>query len=132
MKIKFLVFLLLSVCAVFNVEAKVCKKGQPCGNSCISWNKTCHKGTYSLGSSSSYSSRNSSSVSPANQSNYASYYIVTASSLNVRNSPSPTSKVIGEYKKGDEIMVLSSENGWAKIRYKSVYAWVSYKYLKRK
>jgi len=20
-----------------------CKKGQPCGNSCISWEKTCHK-----------------------------------------------------------------------------------------
>lgn len=20
-----------------------CKKGQPCGNSCISWNKTCRK-----------------------------------------------------------------------------------------
>lgn len=22
---------------------KVCRKGQPCGNSCISWNKTCHQ-----------------------------------------------------------------------------------------
>ncbi|CAH9058199.1 hypothetical protein PSECIP111854_02152 [Pseudoalteromonas sp. CIP111854] len=31
------IFLLLSTSAI----AKVCKKGQPCGNSCISWNKTC-------------------------------------------------------------------------------------------
>jgi hypothetical protein len=27
------------------VEAKSCKKDQPCGNSCISWNKTCHIAT---------------------------------------------------------------------------------------
>lgn len=31
------IFLLLSTSAI----AKVCKKEQPCGNSCISWNKTC-------------------------------------------------------------------------------------------
>ncbi|WP_432467607.1 hypothetical protein [Agarivorans sp. Z349TD_8] len=35
--IHFLFFILLSTSAF----AKVCKKGQPCGNSCISWNKTC-------------------------------------------------------------------------------------------
>jgi len=37
MKIVIMVFLLLST----NAFAKVCKKGQPCGNSCIPWNKTC-------------------------------------------------------------------------------------------
>ncbi len=132
MKIKFLVFLILCASAAFNVEAKVCKKGQPCGNSCISWNKTCHKGTYSSGSSNSYSSRSSSPTYSANQLNYYVSYIVIASSLNVRNSPSPTGKVIGELKKGEEVVVLSFENGWAKVRYKSVYAWVSSKYLKIK
>ncbi|MCL1043004.1 hypothetical protein L2712_15255 [Shewanella marisflavi] len=35
--ITFISLLTLSIAA----EAKVCKKGQPCGNSCISWAKTC-------------------------------------------------------------------------------------------
>ncbi|MCG9719940.1 hypothetical protein [Shewanella sp. Isolate7] len=35
--ITFMSLLTLSIAA----EAKVCKKGQPCGNSCISWAKTC-------------------------------------------------------------------------------------------
>jgi len=37
-------FLLLVVISGPNVWAKNCKKGQPCGNSCISWNKTCRIG----------------------------------------------------------------------------------------
>lgn len=36
-----LVLLLIS----FHVDAKNCKKGQSCGNSCISWNKICRIGT---------------------------------------------------------------------------------------
>lgn len=28
---------------VQNYCCKVCKKGQACGNSCISWDKTCHQ-----------------------------------------------------------------------------------------
>lgn len=37
------------------VTAKNCKKGKPCGNTCIAWNKTCHVGTSSSTSSSSTS-----------------------------------------------------------------------------
>ncbi|CAM4047008.1 hypothetical protein [Shewanella aquimarina] len=35
--ITFVSLLTLSI----SIDAKVCKKGQPCGNSCISWAKTC-------------------------------------------------------------------------------------------
>lgn len=36
--------LLVVVISGPNAWAKNCKKGQPCGNSCISWNKTCRIG----------------------------------------------------------------------------------------
>ena len=37
----------LLICAILGTSqfgAPNCKKGQPCGNSCISWNSTCHIG----------------------------------------------------------------------------------------
>jgi len=43
---------ILVMLAALPAEAKNCKKGQPCGNSCISWSKTCHIGTSSPKSSS--------------------------------------------------------------------------------
>lgn len=46
------------------VEAKQCRKGQPCGNSCISWNKVCRSGSGSSYSS-SYRSTPSSAPAPA-------------------------------------------------------------------
>lgn len=44
--------------------AKQCRKGQPCGNSCISWNKVCRSGSGSSYSS-SYRSTPSSAPVPA-------------------------------------------------------------------
>ena len=44
-------------------QAKNCKTGQPCGNSCISWSKTCRIG--SGGSGTSYVAPRSSSPAPA-------------------------------------------------------------------
>ncbi|WP_326511238.1 hypothetical protein, partial [Aeromonas caviae] len=43
------IFLLLSllILLISPAHAKNCKKGQPCGNSCISWSKTCRINTYS-------------------------------------------------------------------------------------
>lgn len=37
--------LLLSAMLVAPAEAKNCPNSQPCGNSCISWSKTCHVGS---------------------------------------------------------------------------------------
>ncbi|GAA0791110.1 MULTISPECIES: hypothetical protein [Pseudomonadati] len=38
---KYIFLVILSFFISLQAEAKNCKKGQPCGNSCISWNKIC-------------------------------------------------------------------------------------------
>jgi len=55
-----IMFLAAFVGAPADSDAKQCRKGQPCGNSCISWNKVCRSG-----SGSSYSSSYRSTPSPA-------------------------------------------------------------------
>ena len=42
---------------------------------------------------------------------------VTASSLNVRSGASTSHKVVGKVKRGTEVEILSSDNGWYKIEY---------------
>lgn len=54
---------------------------------------------------------------------------VTAYSLNVRSGPSTSYNVIGGLKKGDKVEILSSDNGWYRIKYGSKTAWVSGKYI---
>lgn len=44
------VILLATLLLVPDAEAKNCKKGKPCGNSCIAVSKTCHGGGSSSGS----------------------------------------------------------------------------------
>lgn len=46
-------------------QAKNCKTGQPCGNSCISWSKTCRVG--SNGGGTSYAAPRSTSPAPESQ-----------------------------------------------------------------
>lgn len=52
---------ILSLSFSFPASAKNCKKGIPCGNSCISANKTCRIGTGYSSSSSKYKPSNTSS-----------------------------------------------------------------------
>ncbi|WP_285767451.1 SH3 domain-containing protein [Peribacillus sp. SI8-4] len=40
---------------------------------------------------------------------------VTATSLNVRSSPSTSSSIVGSYKKGDTVKLIHVKNGWAEI-----------------
>ena len=42
---------------------------------------------------------------------------VTATSLNVRSGASTSYSVIGKVTKGEEVEILSSNNGWYKIEY---------------
>ncbi|WP_297135185.1 SH3 domain-containing protein [Terrisporobacter sp.] len=42
---------------------------------------------------------------------------VTASSLNVRSGASTSHKIVGKVKRGTEVEILSSDNGWYKIEY---------------
>jgi hypothetical protein len=44
-----MLFYLLTL--IHDADAKNCKKGQPCGASCIAWSKTCHSGSSSRSSS---------------------------------------------------------------------------------
>ncbi len=59
-------------------------------------------------------------------------YIVEASSLNVRKSPSTDASVIGKLSQGQEVMVQSISNGWATINHKGGTGYVSAKYLRKK
>ncbi|MGL5471576.1 MAG: SH3 domain-containing protein [Shewanella sp.] len=132
MNYKIFLFLCIGLAVGFNVEAKSCKKGQPCGNSCISWNKTCRIGTYSSNNYTSKSAtRNPQQKYTSQNTINASYYEVTASKLNVREKPSSSNKVIGTLSKGQKVYVHLFASGWAMIQYESSFYWVSEKYLKK-
>ena len=54
---------------------------------------------------------------------------VSASSLNMRKGPSTSYSVITTLTKGEEVEVISEENGWAKVNHDSKTGYVSSKYL---
>ncbi len=56
--------------------------------------------------------------------------IVTATRLNVRNSPVLGSSIIGYVQKNEKVTVLGKANGWAKIEYKGKEGYVSLEFLK--
>ena len=56
--------------------------------------------------------------------------IVTATRLNVRNSPALGSSMIGYVQKNEKVTVLGKANGWAKIEYKGKEGYVSLEFLK--
>lgn len=57
------------------------------------------------------------------------YKVSTASRLNVRKTPSTTGRVLGTFKSGEEITVISIKNGWAKVEYGKTIGYVSAKYI---
>jgi|TARA_R110002050_G_scaffold45998_2_gene108426 hypothetical protein len=50
---KYVLIVILGILITFQAEAKNCKKGQSCGNSCISWNKICRIGSRAVTTSAS-------------------------------------------------------------------------------
>ena len=54
---------------------------------------------------------------------------VNASSLNFRSGPSTTYSVIGKLSSGDKVEVISTSNGWSKIKYNGQTGYVSSQYL---
>lgn len=122
--------------------AKTCKKGQPCGNSCISWKYTCHKGNTSSSSKSQFSnSGSSSSYKSSATSTYerpikesgvdVKYMYVTANKLKVRSGPGQKYQAIGTLTKGEKVRVFRSvqSSSWLAVYYGSGNYWVSAKYL---
>ncbi|MFM4846531.1 SH3 domain-containing protein [Aeromonas caviae] len=134
------VFLLL----ISPAHAKNCKKGQPCGNSCISWSKTCRINTYnyqlatpSTSSTSSTSSVSSVSSTPKvyenkettlKSSNVLIRYVIP-SRLNVRAKPNTSSYIATRLVKGDFVLLYKIEGGWAYVSKQGRYGWVKNKYL---
>ncbi|USK97474.1 SH3 domain-containing protein [Bacillus tropicus] len=56
--------------------------------------------------------------------------IVTATRLNVRNSPALGSSMIGYVQKNEKVTVLGKANGWAKISYQGKEGYVSLEFVK--
>ena len=54
---------------------------------------------------------------------------VNATSLNVRSGPSTSYSIIGQLSNGERVEVISTSNGWAKIKYNGQTGYVSSKYL---
>ncbi|WP_297131312.1 C40 family peptidase [Terrisporobacter sp.] len=68
-------------------------------------------------------------VSGDNTSTSTSVKYVTASSLNVRSGASTNYSVIGTLSKGTKVEVISTSNGWSKIKYNGTIGYVSSQYL---
>ncbi|WP_272188920.1 SH3 domain-containing protein [Bacillus sp. BP-3] len=56
--------------------------------------------------------------------------VVTATRLNVRNSPAVGSTLLGSVQKGETVTVIGKANGWAKIEYKGKEGYVSLEFIK--
>jgi N-acetylmuramoyl-L-alanine amidase len=56
---------------------------------------------------------------------------VTATSLNVREKPSTSSKIIGSFKKGQIVTILAEQKGWTKVPLGKSYGWVSSSYVSK-
>ncbi|APM00233.1 SH3 domain-containing protein [Pseudoalteromonas phage C5a] len=132
MKLNSVLILIFFLLFTFSSEAKNCRKGQPCGNSCISWKKTCRIGSYSYDKKIGFNRKEkvAYSRSEINESENASgRFIVTASKLNVRDNPYTIKNIVGTLEKGEEVYVYSIVNGWAMIKFNSTFYYVSSKYL---
>jgi N-acetylmuramoyl-L-alanine amidase len=55
---------------------------------------------------------------------------ITASSLNVRDTPSLQGKVLGKLANGTKVNVISLQSGWVEIEFNKQKAWVSSEYVK--
>ena len=58
-------------------------------------------------------------------------YKVTVSSLNIRSGPDTTYEILGTFSYGDEVDVYNIKDGWAKIKYNNVYAYISAEYIEK-
>ena len=69
----------------------------------------------------------SSSAAPESTTTTTKY--VNTLSLNVRSGPSTSYSVIGKVSEGDKVEVISTSNGWSKIKYNGKTGYVSSQYL---
>ncbi|AQM60298.1 SH3 domain-containing protein [Clostridium baratii] len=92
------------------------------------WHKIKFKNGYGYVSA-DYIKVNGSSTSNNNSSVSERIGKVNASALNVRSNPSIRNSVIGSLSRGSKVTVVSTSNGWHKIKYKNGYGYVSAEYI---
>ncbi|MED3952794.1 SH3 domain-containing protein [Priestia aryabhattai] len=56
---------------------------------------------------------------------------VTATSLNVRATPSTSGAIVGKVTKGNTVNIVDESKGWAKITYNGKEAWISSQYINK-
>ena len=59
-------------------------------------------------------------------------YVATSAGLNLRKGPSTTYSTIQKLSKGSKVTVISSSNGWSKVKYKNLTGYVLSSYLSSK
>ena len=59
-------------------------------------------------------------------------YVCTASTLNIRSAPSTSASVLGVLKKGQTCEVITFTGGFAQIKYRNTFGYVSSAYVTRK
>ena len=59
-------------------------------------------------------------------------YVATSAGLNLRKGPSTTYSTIQKLSNGSKVTVISSSNGWSKVKYKNLTGYVSSSYLSSK
>lgn len=137
----FVFILIITILLSTTIEAKNCKKGQPCGNSCISWKKTCRIGNSnnSYNSTKTYkkhsmpvSNYSNSSKLKSNENSYKEIvkYVVITNRLNVRSKPDTFNSILGVILKGTHVVSIQKDGEWRRILYNKQLAWVNVKYLK--
>ncbi|NRQ43478.1 SH3 domain-containing protein [Rheinheimera sp. YQF-2] len=132
-----LIFLITLIFYPITAEAKNCKKGKPCGNSCIAMNKVCRINTYSPPNTLTPAPANDSSVGKYNPSVVRSThhpattgtYFVIPVKLNIRNEPSTEGIVLGQAKRGEMVSVFMVSKRWGKINHRVANGWVLMDYL---
>ncbi|MDY3208429.1 SH3 domain-containing protein [Clostridium baratii] len=92
------------------------------------WHKIKFKNGYGYVSA-DYIKVNGSSTSNNNSSVSERIGKVNASALNVRSNPSIRNSVIGSLSRGSKVTIVSTSNGWHKIKYKNGYGYVSADYI---
>ncbi|WP_447590164.1 hypothetical protein [Aquipseudomonas campi] len=95
--------------------AKSCKNSQPCGNSCISWNKTCR-----IGSAPSYSAPSrltAPTVKESSASTVGGQQVVMplTDAAFVMGAPSMTATKLRRLKLEDSFMVFQKQGPWVRI-----------------
>lgn len=101
-------FLIVILLFSFESLAKNCKKGIPCGNSCISVSKTCNIGGTTSHNSHNYSNNKNTQAGIV-------YYYINTNGINVYTSKDTKSKVRFVLNKNDKVQVISTSNIWYKI-----------------